>query len=329
MILTCPECATRYLLSDADRIGSAGRTVRCSKCQTSWFVSSDLDELTLKDNEQAEISAQVQSTPKIDDVTSDRSQSVESGLETGRTNTMSEDMRRDSRVSMSYSPGAHVGVRDRKDRRKRNFRLAVIGLIWGITLGLLALAATLAYLSRQEVIDRYPKAATLYRAFGIEVSAQGLAFDKPVTRSVFIDGSPVLVINGSVKNISTKTMPLPMVALSLHNSALEPLAEWRVEFAKTELEKGKRSEFIAHFPNPPIDAVHLRYRFDDGLSDSFAINPAPVKEQGVEDETLDQNNAVLDNSGPNNSVPIPTPAISKEDAISRREVESIPMIVDE
>ena len=328
MILTCPECATRYLLSDADRIGSVGRTVRCSKCQTSWFVSSDLDELTLKDNEHAEILAQVQSAPKVEDPNLDRRKSSHSDFKSGGVSGRVEDKPLDTRPENTdhntrfdtpYSPGAHVGVRDRQDRRRRNFRLTIIGLIWGITLGLLALAATLAYLSRQDVIDKYPKAATLYRAFGIDVSAQGLAFDKPVTRSVFIDGSPVLVINGSVKNITTRTMSLPMVALSLHNTALEPLAEWRVEFANTELAKGKRSEFIAHFPNPPIDAVHLRYRFDDGMSDSFAVNPAPIKEQSPEGQNLYQDN----------SVPIPTPAISKEDAISRREVESIPMIVDE
>ena len=35
MIITCPECETRYGV-DAAAIGASGRTVRCSRCSYSW-----------------------------------------------------------------------------------------------------------------------------------------------------------------------------------------------------------------------------------------------------------------------------------------------------
>lgn len=36
MIIACPACATRYVVSDS-AIGADGRTVRCAKCRHSWF----------------------------------------------------------------------------------------------------------------------------------------------------------------------------------------------------------------------------------------------------------------------------------------------------
>jgi predicted Zn finger-like uncharacterized protein len=42
MIITCPSCATRYLV-DPKALGGGGRTVRCASCEHTWFQTPPED----------------------------------------------------------------------------------------------------------------------------------------------------------------------------------------------------------------------------------------------------------------------------------------------
>jgi predicted Zn finger-like uncharacterized protein len=46
MILTCPECATRYFVAD-EKLSGAGRTVRCNACGTRWSAKAEDEPLEL------------------------------------------------------------------------------------------------------------------------------------------------------------------------------------------------------------------------------------------------------------------------------------------
>ena len=39
MLIVCPTCATSYMIDPAS-LGAAGRTVRCSRCSTTWFAAA-------------------------------------------------------------------------------------------------------------------------------------------------------------------------------------------------------------------------------------------------------------------------------------------------
>ncbi len=244
MILTCPECSTRYLTKE-NAIGPNGRTVRCAKCDTTWFVASEADELTLQDN-QAPVEDIVPATAGIAAATAP---DIPFGQET---------------VSGPVEqPGAHVVMRDKVDKERRRRRLTSVGLIWAIPLTLLFVAAILGYVFRQDIVNGIPQTATLYKSLGVDVTLSGLDIENPVTRSALVNGQPVLIVNGAVRNITTRAQQVPMLELSLHSKDGEPIVTWLVDVKSEQLGKNERVTFVSEYPNPPVDAVKLRYKFAD------------------------------------------------------------------
>jgi len=144
--------------------------------------------------------------------------------------------------------GAHVKMRDKADERRRRQRLKGVVMIWGTSLALLAIAALLAFIFA-------------YKALGVNVSKTGLALDQPVPKTVLVDGKPVLVVNGQVRNIASKSVAVPLIKLSLQASDGTHLAEWFVEIDKDALTPGDAANFITEYPTPPLDAVKLSYAF--------------------------------------------------------------------
>jgi hypothetical protein len=131
-------------------------------------------------------------------------------------------------------------------------------------------------------VTKYPKTATLYQAVGVDVSLSGLMLDPPETRYAEIDGVPTLVVTGSVKNISSEDLSLPLVALSLHNASGEKLIDWIVDMETPVLAPGTRAEYLSQQPNPSLEAVSLRTHFVDE-SAVPTLTPLQMPKSNVEE----------------------------------------------
>lgn len=238
MIITCPDCATSYR-SEATSIGSNGRTVRCAKCKSTWFVpapDADMasDALALEDlSEKAEL------LPTV----------------------VTPDAPLTATVATAAAAGAHVTLRDKSDADKLARRRRLIRLIWAIPLLILAIAAILAIVFRQDIVNRMPKSATLYETLGLQTKLDGLSIESPTASTALTGEGTLLVVRSAVRNLGTEAANIPMIELSLHNPSGERLAQWFVTPDKSQLAAGERLKFTTQYPDPPIDATGLRYKF--------------------------------------------------------------------
>lgn len=248
MILTCPECTTRYS-AKADSIGPNGRTVRCAKCSATWFVAADPDILALSDQEN------------------------DSGLTAASVAGASAGFKPEPRPEASNTINKPIpagaataaSIRDNADRSRVRRRLFGVSMIWGVTLALLALIALAAYLFRQPIVERFPSTSTIYKSFGIDVAQNGLTFQTVQSRSAIVEGVPTLIVDGVVQNLTSENMAARPVLLSLHNGGGDELTRWIVELPKPNLAGRGAQTFVTSYPNPPIDASILRYRFADEM----------------------------------------------------------------
>src|SRR4051812_17248968 len=63
MIVTCPNCRTRYLVEDAALGSAAGRRVRCASCGNLWTYSSEAEAIHTAVAELTAESAMATTTP--------------------------------------------------------------------------------------------------------------------------------------------------------------------------------------------------------------------------------------------------------------------------
>ncbi len=251
MILTCPDCSTRYSVK-RDAVGPNGRTVRCSNCGATWFVASEPDTLALQDNE-------IESIPAV---------------ETADAPSPPADSSHPLKKRPKPALGAHVHVRDKADRQRRNRRLMGVSMIWAVTLGLLVTAGALGYVNRQPMVELFPGTASLFKAVSTPVKIGGLDLEDPATSQTEIDGRATLVINGYIVNRTKQEKAAPDVQLSLLNGNEEEVANWIVEMNAAAIGSQQRIEYISQYPDPPVDAAYLRFEFADETAHRQAVGSA-------------------------------------------------------
>jgi predicted Zn finger-like uncharacterized protein len=279
MLIVCPTCATAYQIGLA-ALGAAGRSVRCAQCKNTWFASPDS---VVQEPALVSVPAVQHAPTHAADFAGMDARPLQEVLPPGDTGVADNPFtiadapplvpQDHPATEADFAPKFDPGVPDdaetisarrvrqtyveRKDRRSLVRRLAslpmLIVVMAAILLGALNWRAT--------VVRHFPQTASLYAAIGLPVNLRGLFFEDVKSRSELHDGVMVLIVEGTIVNLTTRTLEVPRLRLSLRNGVGHEVYAWTALPSKSTVGSGNGLPFRARLASPPPDGRDVIVRF--------------------------------------------------------------------
>ena len=234
MILTCPQCATRYQV-DANKFPASGRNVRCAKCGHLWHQLGPAPEpdaeYIVRQAEQSRIAQAASTEPATDALAPMR----------------------------PLRPAAEQG--ESEDARRSALGRAALVAGWLLLIALVLAIGWAAIVLRDSVVTWLPQSAALYNAVGLPVSPQGMDFTAIAYRKQIEDGQTVLAVTGNIVNRSAHELIVPPVRVALFDGDKHELYHWTFVAAVTTLKPGESTRFRTRLSSPPPGTHDLEVRF--------------------------------------------------------------------
>lgn len=232
MILTCPECATRYFVPD-DKVGPDGRTVKCSSCGNRWTAQGEPAlELFVDAHEGATV------RPPLEPAFEDQPVSALPGEELPRV------------------------FRQKADTDRKVREAVTTGVVWaGMAVALIGMVAT-AIVFRVHVVQLWPGSAAAYAGVGLPVNRLGLTIENVRAEAALQDGHAALAVTGVIRNVEDRAAPAPALRVTLLNKAGKVVAVKLAAPADPLIPPGGVRHFVVTLLDPPTTAANLEVAFD-------------------------------------------------------------------
>jgi predicted Zn finger-like uncharacterized protein len=222
MILTCPNCATRYFIPE-DSLGPNGRTVRCTTCGTSWRETGEPPlDLTVAD------------TPAPGDLPP---------------------------AERPSAPPVHKSFRAKVEEQKRVREAARSGAVWAAIAGAFVLVIVAALVFRLDVVRAWPKSASAYAAIGMPVNLVGLNIEKVKAQPALSNGRAGLTVSGVVRNIRSQAVAAPALNVVLLDKTGKHVAAQITRLQDPDVPPGAARPFSATLLDPPSTASDVEVTF--------------------------------------------------------------------
>jgi predicted Zn finger-like uncharacterized protein len=234
MILTCPQCATRYQV-DGTKFPAAGRNVRCVKCTHIWHQLGPEPE----PDPDAEISVQESAPPPAQEIAAPA-----------------------PRVAAFAPPPAEIAQTPVPPRARGTWlgRIAVTGG-WLLLIGLMVVIGLAAVNFRENIATWVPRTSSFYAAAGLPITPRGIDFSDVAYHQVIEDGQGVLVVTGQIVNHSTHEQTVPPVRVTLLDADKHKIYDWNFVPQVSTLKPGAAAKFHTRLSSPPAATHDLEVRF--------------------------------------------------------------------
>jgi len=290
MLIVCPTCATTYQIQLA-ALGAAGRSVRCTKCKNTWVATPDsvIDEAALAAaNAIASPPAPARASATPPEQT-DEELAAAWGVEAASGDVMPPDNGAGEGESAlvianapplvpadpteagtnKFDPGEPEDIetiaarRARQasvDRKNRGTALQQIASVPVLIAALLMILAMILQ-TRVTMVRSFPQTASLFAAIGLPVNLRGLIFENVKSSGEFLDGVTVMVVQGTIVNLTGKTLEVPRLRFALRSASGHEVYAWTALPTRTMLSPGEELPFRSRLASPPPDGRDVIVRF--------------------------------------------------------------------
>lgn len=224
MILSCPECQTRYRV-EADQFPPAGRrVVRCTKCGQMWQQGAPEPE----------------TVPEV------------AAAAIGKTQDPVNAAASTSVAGQTATPRA--SARSWAER---------LGLVagWAALAVMIFLIGWTTYRFRQQIATLWPQSSAIFASFGVAVNAHGIAIDDWSYRRETENGQPVMIVTGRLVNTSSHELTVPPVRVALTDGDQRELYHWTFHPPQRTLKPGQSLGFTTRLAGPPPGARQVQLGF--------------------------------------------------------------------
>jgi len=248
MILTCPQCATRYQ-ADAAKFPAAGRSVRCAKCGNVWH----------------QIGPEPQPDPDAEIFVQEPEPAVEHRRAPEPEPAYAPAIAASPRVA-AFAPSVASSVEvdappASPPSRSGAGRAVAVGAGWVLLVALVLVIGWAAVSFRDNVATWVPQTSNFYAAAGLPVNPRGIDFSDVAYQSQAEDGQQVLAVTGKIVNRSDHELTVPLVRVALFDMDRHELYHWTFVPGVSTLKPGAVAKFRTRLSSPPAGTHNLEVRF--------------------------------------------------------------------